>query len=139
MASYEAEEEKVKTDKDYYFELFSEKTRNGKTFWKWKYFYKGQVIAVSGSNYLTTSINSSLQRLQKNLHKYTSGISSEKGKGWTWKVCANNGNILAKSVIGYHSPKSAIVDRDRFLDTAKKALWVKKLKGSRGIRIREVS
>lgn len=129
----------MKIDKPYYFELYSEK-KHSERLWKWKYYYKGRVIAESDCEYLNTSINSSLQRLQKNIHKYGTSIFQDPDEQvWEWKVLANNGNILAKSSVGYNTPKSAIVNRENFLNTARKAPWVKRLQGSRGVRIREVA
>lgn len=124
-------------DKKCYFEIFKLCPRE-KQEWKWKFYYKGQVIAQSGDTYLSTSVNSAVLRLQKNIQKYERLAFKEIGGGYGWKVFAKNGNILAASAFKCGNLANAVGFMTKFVDSVKKAPWLKKFDYTKGSKVKEI-
>lgn len=117
-------------DKKFHIELFQNKSK-GKQRWNWRYWYNDEIIAVSGETYLSTSINSAVFRLRKNIHSYKTEQFFGKNGLLYWHLKARNGKIVAASPKGYKGASTCNVKMDQFRDTIRKAQWVKKFRDKR--------
>lgn len=117
-------------DKMFHIELFKNKSK-GPQRWNWRYWFNDEIIAVSGETYLSTSINSSVFRLQKNIHKYSAEQYTGKNKRIYWRLKARNGKIVAASPTGYTHISDCSIKLEQFRDTVRKAHWVKKFRDKR--------
>ena len=119
--------------KKFHFTLFRE-TKAIKNKWKWQYYYDGDIIAESDKCVLSTSLNEIIRRLQKRADLYNSEIYPDMKEGgyYGWRLKANNGQIVARSVLRYPNRGACRKALNKFRDTVPKASWVKIFKDKRG-------
>ena len=118
---------------DYYFKL-SREPKAIKNKWIWQYYYNDEVLAESALAVLSTSINENIRRLQKRADLYESEIFSNKNEGeyFSWRLKANNGQVVARSGTIYFSRKACRAGLNKFRNTVAKAKWLKVFKDGRG-------